>query len=77
MKELLKHLKHAFLGAKKSKLVIIAANLTEERKLKLIKILIKYKEEIAWSVEDLKGISHSICMHKILLEENAKTSIEH
>ena len=59
------------------------------RELKLIKILIKYreeiawliiqkkKEEIAWSVEDLKGISPSICMHKILLEENTKTSIEH
>ena len=36
----------------------------------------KYKEAIAWSIEDLKGISPSICMHKILLEENAKTSIE-
>ena len=32
---------------------------------------------IAWSIEDLKGISHFICMHKILLEENAKTFIEH
>ena len=28
-------------------------------------------------MEDLKGISPSISMHKILLEENAKTSIEH
>ena len=37
----------------------------------------KYKETIAWSIEDLKGISHSICMHKILLEDNAKTFIEH
>ena len=35
------------------------------------------EEEVAWSVEDLKGISPSICMHKILLEENAKTLIEH
>ena len=32
---------------------------------------------IAWSIEDLKGISPSICMHKIMLEDNAKTSIEH
>ena len=37
----------------------------------------KYKETIAWSIEDLKGISSSICMHTIMLEENAKTSIEH
>ena len=28
-------------------------------------------------MEDLKGINLSICMHKILMEENAKTSIEH
>ena len=37
----------------------------------------KYKEVIAWSIDDLKGISPSICMHKILLEENARTSVEH
>ena len=37
----------------------------------------KYKEAIAWSIEDLKGISPSICMHKILLVDNNRTSIEH
>ena len=57
--------------------VIIAVDLTVEKEQKLIGVLKKYKEAIAWSVEDLKGISPSICMHKILLEENAKTSIEH
>ena len=29
-------------------------------------ILRKYKEAVAWSIEDLKGISPSFCMHKIL-----------
>ena len=77
MKELPKHLKYAFLGAKRAQLVIIAANLTVEKEQKLIGILKKYKKVIAWSVEDLKGISPSICMHKIFLEENAKTLIEH
>ena len=28
-------------------------------------------------MDDLKGISPSICMHKILLKEIAKTLIEH
>ena len=42
-----------------------------------MEILRKYKEAIASSIEELKGISPSICMHKILLEDNAKTSIEH
>ena len=51
--------------------------MTETEEQKLLVILRKYKEVIAWSIEDLKGISPSICMHKILLEDNAKTSIEH
>ena len=71
------HLKYAFLEAEKCKPVIILADLTEHKEKKLLEILKKYKETITCSIEDLKGISPSICMHKILLEENAKTSIEH
>ena len=77
LKELLKHLKYAFLGAEIAQPVIIAADLIVEKEQKMIIILKKYKKVIAWSVEDLKGIISSICMHKILLEENVKTSIEH
>ena len=51
--------------------------MTEAEEQKLLEILRKYKEAIAWSIEDLKGINISICMHKILLNDNAKTSIEH
>ena len=51
--------------------------MTESEEQKLLEILRKYKEAIPWSIEDLKGISPSICMHKILLNDNAKTSIEH
>ena len=61
----------------KGKLVIILAGLARLEEQKLLETLIKYKEAIAWSIEDLKGIGPSICMHKILLEENARTSIEH
>ena len=61
----------------KGKQVIIATGLTELEEQKPLEILRKYKEAIASSIEDLKGISPSFCMHKILLEENAKTSIEH
>ena len=70
-------LKYEFLEPEKRKPVIISVTLTEAEKQKLLVILRKYKEAIAWSIEDLKGISPSICMHKILLEDNAKTSIEH
>ena len=57
--------------------MIISAILTKNEEHKLLKILRKYKEAIAWSIEDLKGINPSICMHKVLLEDNVKTSIEH
>ena len=77
MKKLPRYLKYAFLELEKVKLVVISAALTELEEQKLLEILKKYKEEIAWSIEDLKGINPSISMHKILLEDNAKTSIEH
>ena len=60
----------------KGKLVIISARLTRLEEKKLLETLRKYKEAIAWSIEDLKGISPSICMHKKLLEENARTYVE-
>ena len=77
MKELPKHLKYAFLEPEKAKPVVISASLTEHEEQKLLETLSKYKEAIAWSIEYLKGINPSICMHLILLEDNAKTSIEH
>ena len=77
MKELPNQLKYAFLEPERAKPVIISATLTESEEQKLLETLKKYKKAIAWSIEDLKGISPSICMHKILLEDNAKTSIEH
>ena len=71
------HLKYVFLQPEKGKPVIISAGLTKLEEQKLLETLRKYKEAIAWSIKDLKGISSSVCMHKILLEENARTSIEH
>ena len=70
-------MKYAFLQSEKGKPIIISDGLTELEEQKLLEILRKCKEAIAWSIEDLKGMGHFICMHKILLEENAKTSIEH
>ena len=62
---------------KKTKHVIISAALTELEEQKLLEIRRKYKEEITWFIEDFKGISPSISMHKILLEDNAKTFLEY
>ena len=77
LKELPSHLKYAYFELPKSKPVIIFARLSDAEEQKLLKILKNYQESIAWSIDELKGISLSICMHKILLEENAKPSVEH
>ena len=77
LKELPSHLKYAYLELPKNKLVIISARLSEAEEQRLLEILRKNKESIAWSIEDLKGISPSICMHKILLEENTRPTVEH
>ena len=34
-------------------------------------------EAFAWNIKDIKGISPSICMHNILMEEGHAPSIEH
>ena len=35
-----------------------------------------HKDAIGWSLADLKGIRPSMCMHRILLEDSHKLSVE-
>ena len=77
LKELPSHLKYVYLEPPQRKPVIISARLSDEEEQKLLQILKKHKESIAWSIEELKGISPSICMHKILLEETSRPTVEH
>ena len=44
---------------------------------KLLGVLERNSGAFVWSIEDVKGISPSICMHKILMEEDHAPSIEH
>ena len=77
LKELPSQLKYAYLESPKRKPVIISARLGDVEEQRLLEILKKHKESIAWSIEELKGISPSICMHKILLVETSRPSVEH
>ena len=52
--------------------MIISAALLETQEEKLIRILREHKEAIGWTIADSKGISLSICMHRIRLEEDDK-----
>ena len=57
LKELPSHLKYAYLESPKRKPVIISARLGDVEEQKLLEILKKHKESIAWSIEELKGIN--------------------
>ena len=54
LKELPKHLKYTFLKPKQGKPFIISIRLTRLEEQKLLETLRKYREVIAWSMEDLK-----------------------
>ncbi|XP_071921870.1 uncharacterized protein [Coffea arabica] len=67
-----KHLKYAFLGDNETLPVIISAHLSPRQEDNLIRLLRYHKEAIGWSIADIKGISPSLCMHRIRLEDDAK-----
>ena len=56
------------------KLVCIATNLAHEEEELLIHTLKEYRDVIAWSYKDLKGIDLGICQHTIPMREDAKPS---
>ena len=75
-KPLPSHLKYAYLGVASTLPVIISASLTELEEEKLLRVLRDHKHALGWSLADLKGIRPSMCMHRILLEERYKPSVE-
>ncbi|GKF74560.1 hypothetical protein Tco_0220892, partial [Tanacetum coccineum] len=76
LKPLPSNLKYAFLGLNNTLPVIVASNLSfsglqEEA---LLKVLSKYKASVGWTIADLKGISPSLCMHRIVTDSEVKPS---
>jgi hypothetical protein len=41
-----------------------------------VKLLCDHKTTIGWTLVDIKGISPSMCIHHILLKDNAKPTME-
>ncbi|XP_027181752.1 uncharacterized protein LOC113780137 [Coffea eugenioides] len=76
LKQLSSHLKYVFLGEGDIFPVIISYKLTAPEEEKLIRVLKDHKEAIGWILADIKGLSPAICMHIILLQEDAKPSRE-
>ena len=43
---------------------------------KLLRVLREHRKAIGWTIDDIKGISPSICMHKILFKESYKPIVQ-
>ncbi|XP_042451604.1 uncharacterized protein LOC122036377 [Zingiber officinale] len=71
LKSLSQHLKYVYLGENKQLPVVIAQNLELDQEERLLEILRQHRKAIRWTLADILGISHSICMHRIHLEEDA------
>ena len=75
-KPLPSYLRYAYLGEASTLPVIISASLTAAEEDKLLRVLRDHKDALGWSLDDLKGILPSMCMHRILLEDGHKPSME-
>ena len=75
-KPLPSHLRYAYLRDTSTLLVIISASLTVAKENKLLRVLRDHKDALCWSLGDLKGIILSMCMHRILLKDGHKPSVE-
>ena len=76
LKPLPAHLKYVFLGEENNLRVIISATLEPKQEEQLVKVLEDHTKAIGWTISDLKGISTSICQHKIILEDKDFRSVE-
>lgn len=77
LKTLLAHLRYAFLGTNKTLPLILSAELSKIQVGAALRILKRRKKAIGWHMVDIHGISPALCMHRIYMEEDHKTSAQH
>ncbi|XP_062114280.1 uncharacterized protein LOC133825338 [Humulus lupulus] len=76
LKPLLRDLEYAYLRDNETLHVIISVMLGAEKESLLLAVLKKYTRAIGWTMADIKGISPSFFMHKILLEDFCNNFVE-
>ena len=69
-------LRYAFFDSNNDSPFIVNSSLPNNDVDALCDMLFSHKNALGYSFTDLKGISPKLCMHGILLEDNAKPSIE-
>jgi hypothetical protein len=70
-------LKYAFIDDKKTYPIIISSKLSRKEEERLLEILRKHQGVIGYTLDDLKGISPTICHYAINMELDAKPVVEH
>jgi hypothetical protein len=68
LKQLPPRLQYVFLNGDRETLVIISGKLSNDETQRLVSTLEKYQSVIGYSLKDLKGISSSLCTHRIPME---------
>ena len=76
LKTLPPSLRYVFLGSNSTFPIIVNAELNDEQVDKLLRRIRPHRKIIGYTIDDLKGISPSMCMHRIHMEEGFKPSIE-
>ena len=77
LKPLPDDLKYSYIDDKKIYPVIISSKLSGKEEERLLEILKKHRGAMGYTLDDLKGISPTICQHSINIEPDAKPVVEH
>ena len=77
LKPLPDNLKYAYIDDKKMYPIIISSKLSGVEEERLLEILKKHCGAIGYTLDDLKGISPTVCQHAINMEPDAKPVVEH
>ena len=70
-------MRYEFIGSDNTYPVIVSSRLTPMEIDRLLEILRRYRAVIGYSIDDMKGISPTVCMHRIFLEDDVKPTREH
>ena len=70
-------LRYDFIRPNSTYAMIVNANLSASEIDSLLRIFRMHCKAIGYTLEDLKGIHPSVCMHRILIKDDHKPSIEH
>ena len=77
LKPLHSFLRYEVLGPNSTYPMIVNASLNACQAYSLLRVLREHRKAIGYTLDDLKGIHPFVCMHRILMEDDHKPTIEH